>query len=113
MGKRIYVGNLPFSSSEDDIRDLFASYGEVAEVDLISDRATGRPRGFGFVEMEAAESAADAINALDGQDFGGRHLKVNEARERRPRGPRRDGPRRDGPRHENRPRPREERFDEA
>lgn len=79
MAKKIYVGNLPFTATEDDIRDLFAQYGEVHSVNLISDRETGRPRGFGFVEMEDADQA---ISALDGQDFGGRSLRVNEARER-------------------------------
>ena len=83
--KRIYVGNLPFSSTEDEVRDLFAEYGAVNSVHLISDRETGRPRGFGFVEMEEA-GADEAINALNNQDFGGRSLKVNEARPREPRG---------------------------
>ena len=82
--KNIYVGNLPFSSTEDEVRDLFAQYGEVQSVKLISDRDTGRPRGFGFVEME--DGGADkAIEALDGTTFGGRSLRVNEARERKPR----------------------------
>ena len=84
--KQIYVGNLPYSSSEEDVRELFAQYGEVTSVKLINDRETGRPRGFGFVEMEDS-SAESAIEALDGQEFGGRSLKVNEARprEQRPR----------------------------
>lgn len=85
--KNIYVGNLPFSSTEDEVRDLFAQYGEVQSVKLISDRDTGRPRGFGFVEME--DGGADkAIESLDGTTFGGRSLRVNEARERKPRQPR-------------------------
>lgn len=79
MAKKLYVGNLPFSSSEADIRELFAQFGEVHSVKLISDRETGRPRGFGFVEMDNADEAA---RALDGSDFEGRNLKVNEARER-------------------------------
>lgn len=81
MAKNIYVGNLPWSSSEDEVRDAFAVHGEVLSVKLINDRETGRPRGFGFVEMEDAD-AEKAIEALDGEDFGGRRLKVNEARPR-------------------------------
>ncbi len=87
--KTIYVGNLPFTTTEDAVQELFAQYGTVTSVKLISDRETGRPRGFGFVEME--QSAAEAaISALDGNEFGGRTLRVNEARERRPRPPRRE-----------------------
>jgi hypothetical protein len=85
--KRIYVGNLPFSATEDEVRALFGQHGTVNAVNLISDRETGRPRGFGFVEME--EDGADAaISALNGTMMGGRSLKVNEARPResRPRG---------------------------
>ncbi len=85
--KSIYVGNLPFSASEEDVRELFAVYGEVQEVKFIMDRETGRFRGFGFVRMEDQEAQA-AIEALDGNDFGGRTLRVNEARERAPRPPR-------------------------
>ncbi len=81
MNQRIYVGNLPFSAREEDVRALFAQYGEVASVALPTDRETGRPRGFGFVEM-SVEDAAKAIDALNGRDFGGRALNVNEARER-------------------------------
>lgn len=83
---RIYCGNLPFSATEDQVRELFEEYGEVQNVDLISDRETGRPRGFGFVEMDS-DGAAAAIEALDGMSFGGRNLRVNEARprEERPR----------------------------
>lgn len=81
--KKIYVGNLPFSATEDEIRDLFSQHGTVSSVNLISDRDTGRPRGFGFVEME---DIGDAISALDGAMFGGRNLKVNEARPREERG---------------------------
>jgi RNA recognition motif-containing protein len=86
--KTIYVGNLPFGSSEDDIRQLFAQYGSVQSVKLITDRDTGRPRGFGFVEMEGGD-ADTAIEALNGQEFGGRSLRINEARERAERRPRR------------------------
>ena len=82
--KRIYVGNLPFSASDDEVRSLFSEYGEVVSVNLITDRDTGRPRGFGFVEM--ASGADEAIQALDQKDMGGRSLNVNEARPRENRG---------------------------
>lgn len=81
MAKKLYVGNLPFSASEDDVRDLFSTYGEVSSVSLITDRETGRLRGFGFVEMDDA-GAREAIQSLDGKDFQGRNLKVNEAQEK-------------------------------
>ena len=82
MSKRIYVGNLPFSATDDELRKLFEPHGNVIEVKLINDRETGRPRGFAFVEMD--DSAADAaISALNGKDFGGRDLRVNEAHEKR------------------------------
>ncbi|HET9107302.1 MAG TPA: RNA-binding protein [Steroidobacteraceae bacterium] len=81
---RIYVGNLPFSATEESLRALFSKHGTVEKVSLINDRDTGRPRGFGFVEMSSAD-AARAIQALNGTDFGGRPLRVNEAQER-PRG---------------------------
>lgn len=79
MSQNLYVGNLPFSASESSVRELFEQYGEVLSVKLISDRETGRPRGFGFVEMS---DGAQAIEALDGFEYGGRNLKVNEARGR-------------------------------
>ena len=82
--KTIYVGNLPYSATEDEIRELFGQHGEVHSVKLINDRETGRFRGFGFVEMDP-DNADTAINALNGQDHGGRSLRVNEAREREPR----------------------------
>ena len=75
---KIYVGNLPFTASEDDIRQLFSPYGTVTSVSLITDRETGAPRGFGFVEME--EGAKEAISALDNKEMSGRNLKVNEAK---------------------------------
>ncbi len=84
--KSIYVGNLPFSSTEEDIRGLFEQYGAVHSVKLISDRETGRPRGFAFVEMDDS-SANNAISGLNGKDVGGRPLRINEAREREQRGP--------------------------
>jgi RNA recognition motif-containing protein len=79
--KKIYVGNLPFSATEDDVRELFGRYGEVESVNLITDRETGRARGFGFVEM-GEEDATNAIRSLDGETMDGRQLKVNEARPR-------------------------------
>jgi len=83
MGNRLYVGNLPFSADENAVRDLFAQDGrEVTEVKLITDRDTGRPRGFGFVEMANSEQAAAAISALNGTSMDGRDLTVNEAKER-------------------------------
>ena len=87
MSKSLYVGNLPWSATEEEIRDLFATHGEISSVKLISDRETGRARGFGFVEMDA-DSAAAAVEALDGTSFGGRTLRVNEAQPRAPRQPR-------------------------
>ena len=84
--KKIYVGNLPFSATEDEITELFGAHGDVHSVALINDRETGRPRGFGFVEMDDSAATA-AISALDGHDMGGRPLRVNEAQDR----PRRTG----------------------
>ncbi len=83
MSKKIYVGNLPFSSSEDDLKDVFGRHGSVDSVSIITDRETGRPRGFAFVEMAEGSAADDAIRALDGSDLGGRNIKVNEAQDRR------------------------------
>ena len=79
--KRIYVGNLPFSATEDELRELFEQHGAVHSVNLITDRETGRARGFGFVEMDD-DAAGSAITALDGSMLGQRSLKVNEARPR-------------------------------
>lgn len=78
---KIYVGNLPFSATDAEVRTLFEAHGTVDSVALINDRDTGRPRGFGFVEMPRAD-AARAIQALNGKDMGGRPLRVNEAQER-------------------------------
>jgi RNA recognition motif-containing protein len=78
---KLYVGNLPFSATEDSVRTLFAPHGQVATVSLINDRDTGRPRGFGFVEMADAD-ASRAMQALNGQDMDGRLLKIDEAQER-------------------------------
>jgi RNA recognition motif-containing protein len=78
---KIYVGNLPFTATEDQVRALFAAHGTVESVALPNDRETGRPRGFGFVEMSQAD-AARAIQAVNGQDLGGRALRVNEAQDK-------------------------------
>jgi RNA recognition motif-containing protein len=78
---KLYVGNLPFTATEDGVRALFAKQGTVERVSLITDRETGRPRGFGFVEMSSAD-ASRAMQALNGTDFDGRALKVNEAQDR-------------------------------
>ena len=77
---KLYVGNLSFSTSEAELRDVFSAHGEVTSVSLVMDRDTGRPRGFGFVEMADDAQAQAAINALNGQNFMGRDLTVNEAR---------------------------------
>ncbi len=84
MSMTLYVGNLPFSASQDEIQDLFAAHGDVVSVKLMMDRETGRPRGFGFVEMEN-DGAQAAMAALNGAQFQGRALRVNEAEQRAPR----------------------------
>jgi RNA recognition motif-containing protein len=87
MGKRLYVGNLPFDTDEEQLRTLFSEGGrEVTEVKIITDRDTGRSRGFAFVEMASQEHADQAVQALNGMQLGGRALTVNEAREQAPRG---------------------------
>lgn len=78
---KLYVGNLPFTATEDGVRSIFAAHGTVEKVSLINDRETGRPRGFGFVEMSNSD-ASRAMQALNGKDFDGRALKVNEAQEK-------------------------------
>ena len=88
MATKIYVGNLPFSATDEEVRELFDPYGPVDSVQLITDRETGRPRGFGFVEMSSG--AAEAIEALNQTEMGGRRLNVNEARPREDRRPSRD-----------------------
>ena len=82
MGKKLYVGNLPYSATEDDLRSLFEEHGATSSVAVIMDRETGRSRGFGFVEFETEASAEAALKALDGRDMDGRSLRVNEAQER-------------------------------
>lgn len=85
MAKRIYVGNMSYNTSEDELRNLFAQYGEVLSAVIIMDRETRRPKGFAFVEMEDDQAADAAISQLDGKEFDGRTLRVNEAVERAPR----------------------------
>jgi RNA recognition motif-containing protein len=82
LNKKIYVGNLPFTSTEAELRSLFEPYGTVERVNVITDRETGRPRGFAFVEMADATQADAATRGLDGKSVGGRALRVNEAAER-------------------------------
>ena len=82
MSKKLYVGNLPFSATEDELRELFARHGSVDSVKVIMDRETGRPRGFAFVEMSEPSAASNAIRALDGTQLGGRAMKVNEAQDK-------------------------------
>jgi cold-inducible RNA-binding protein len=86
MSKRLYVGNIPYQTTEAQLRTLFEQDGaQVAEVKIVMDRETGRPRGFAFVEMTTDAQAAAAIETLNGKSFGGRPLTVSEARERAPR----------------------------
>lgn len=94
MGSKVYVGNLPFSVDEQQLRALFEEGGrEVLEINIVMDRDTGRPRGFAFVNMANQEDAQAVITALNGRDLGGRALTVNMAREQQPRG---SGPGRGG-----------------
>jgi len=87
----LYVGNLPFSATGDEVRGAFEQCGKVESVKIINDRETGRPRGFAFVDMPGSDAQA-ALEKLNGFQMGGRTLRVNEARERTPRPPRGDGP---------------------
>lgn len=87
MGNKLYVGNLSFSTTEEVVRELFAQHGEVVSVSLPSDRFTGRPRGFGFVEFATSEAAAAATQKLDGYALDGRNIRVNEATDRPAGGP--------------------------
>ena len=109
MAKKIYVGNLSFSVTDDELNQAFASFGSVTSARVVMDRMTGRSKGFGFVEIEDDGAADEAINKMNGQTIAGRPVRVSEAKpqEDRPRGPRRDGggfgggggrggPRRDG-----------------
>jgi RNA recognition motif-containing protein len=87
MGRKLYVGNLSFSATEEELREYFAQAGTPDTVAIVKDRMSGRSRGFGFVEMSSDAEAAQAIEQLDGKDFKGRPLKINEARGREEGGP--------------------------
>src|SRR6476646_9590849 len=87
MNTKLFVGNLSFNTTENDLQDTFAAHGTVVETNLMTDRTTGRPRGFGFVTMSSAEEAKKAIDALNGASLDGRALTVNEARPREERAP--------------------------
>ena len=91
MATKLFVGNLSFNATQEQIRDLFAAHGTVTDVDIIKDKFSGRPRGFGFVTMETKEAAEAAIKAINGKDIDGRALTVNEARPREDRPPRSGG----------------------
>ena len=105
MGKKLYVGNLPYEATNSDLEELFRQAGTPVSATVLMDRDTGRSRGFGFVEMSSDDEAQSAIQMFDGHDLKGRRLKVNEAREQAPRsggggggrGPGRGGPGRGGP----------------
>jgi cold-inducible RNA-binding protein len=85
MNTKLFVGNLSFNTTENDLQDAFAAHGTVTEANLMMDRTTGRPRGFAFITMSSPEEAQNAINALNGSDLDGRNLTVNEARPREER----------------------------
>ncbi len=85
MGKKLYVGNLPFSTTEESLSETFSAHGTVESVKIITDRETGRSKGFAFVEMSQDSEAQSAISSLDGSDYSGRPMKVNEAKPQAPR----------------------------
>jgi RNA recognition motif-containing protein len=85
MGSKIYVGGMPYSTTDAELNELFATHGTVESAKVVTDKFTGQSRGFGFVEMSSAEEAQKAINALNGTQLGGRTLTVNEARPQEPR----------------------------
>lgn len=91
MGKKLHVGSLSYGTSEDSLKSYFSQCGNVESANVIIDKATGRSRGFGFVEMSNDEEAQKAITSLNGTELDGRKITVNEARPMEPRGPRRDG----------------------
>lgn len=95
MGKKLYVGNLPFSATDDSLQEIFAQAGSVQSAKIITDRDTGRSKGFGFVEMSTDQEAADAIQKFNGAEYGGRNMTVAEARPIAPREGRGGGGRRD------------------
>jgi len=96
MSKKLFVGNLPFTTTSEDLNSLFSQAGTIRSATVMMDRVTGRSRGFGFVEMSSDEEAEKAITQFNGYDLRGRNLNVNEARERTPGAPRPSGPPRDG-----------------
>jgi RNA recognition motif-containing protein len=96
MSNKLFVGNLSFNTTENDLNDLFAAHGTVTETNLMMDRETGRPRGFGFVTMSSVEEAQKAIEALSGKELDGRALTVNVAKPREERAPGGGGARRGG-----------------
>ncbi len=89
-GNKLYVGNLSFKTTESELASIFGEFGPVARTTVVTDRETGRPRGFAFVEMESEAAAQAAIQGLDGKTVGGRQIQVNVARPREDRGPRRE-----------------------
>ena len=91
MSTKLFIGNLSFNATDQQLRDLFGAHGTVQEVDVIKDKFSGRPRGFGFVTMETKEGADAAVKALHGKELDGRALTVNEARPREERPPRQGG----------------------
>jgi cold-inducible RNA-binding protein len=91
MATKLFVGNLSFNATQDQLRDLFGAHGAVSEVDVIKDKFSGRPRGFAFVTMDTKEAADAAVQALNGKEIDGRALTVNEARPREERAPRSGG----------------------
>lgn len=91
MAKKLYVGGIPYSSTDQDLKDAFSQCGQVTSATIIMDRMSGRSKGFGFVEMANDEDAMKAIDAWNGKDFQGRKLTVNEARPMQPRAPREGG----------------------
>ncbi|MGE0528416.1 MAG: RNA recognition motif domain-containing protein [Bdellovibrionales bacterium] len=96
MGKKLYIGNLPYQATEQDLADSFAQCGTVESVRIITDRSTGRSKGFGFVEMSSDQEAADAIESMNGASMDGRSLKVSEAQPQEPRSGGGGGDRRGG-----------------
>ena len=88
--KKLYVGSLPFSTTEEELHELFSSFGPIASVRIVTDKFTGMSKGFGFVEMENADDARKAVEGLNGKALNGRTLIVNDARPEQPRAPRRD-----------------------
>jgi RNA recognition motif-containing protein len=101
MGKKLYVGNLPYSATEDSLKETFSRFGTVESVAIITDRDTGRSKGFGFIELATSQEAAEAIGKMDGAELDGRTIKVSEARPQAPRdstGSRRGYDSRRGPR---------------